>query len=590
MSNSCYSLHQYTVDTLLNWIKTEDIVIPEIQRPFVWSANKVRNFIDSLYHGYPVGYLITWPKSDISLRGGESSIRERVLIDGQQRMMALRAALLGKEKLTKKYRTQRIQIAFHPDKEAFAVTTNAIRNDPEWISDISTVFNSNSGLLRLVDEYCERNDEVDRYEMGERIGRLYEIRNNSLGVIDLNVDLNLGTVAEIFRRINGTGVKLNAADFIMSKMAASEQYSGHLLRQSIDYFCHLATVPTAYEQLVDANSIFASSDYFHALEWLKDWSDNIYVPAYTDMLRVVFTYEFKRADLNNLVDSLSDGSAENTFQRLKNSIRAYINETNFKRFIAILRSAGFTDASMLTSRNAVNSAYILFLTLRTKNMDSGRIERLVRRWFVMSVLTGRYSGEPQATLGEDVRGMNAEGGAEVYLAGLERAGLSDAFWNEEFRQNLNLSGFKNVYFNLFLASQIKVNDKGFLSRDITVRDLFAGQRDIHHIFPKNHLQRIDVADSKYNQLANLVVTQEEINRSIGDTAPATYFSELQTACGEGESRYGGIDNLEDLSANFNAHCIPFSGTDTAIFENYDEFLEERRKLIVAKIRDYYQSL
>ena len=590
MPNSCYSLHQYSVDTLLNLIKFEEIAIPEIQRPFVWSANKVRDFIDSLYHGYPVGYLITWAKSDVPLRGGQASTRERIMIDGQQRMIALQTALLGMEVLTKKYRAQRIQIAFHPGGEEFAVATRAIHRDSEWISDISTIFNSNSGLLRLVDEYCEKNEGLDRYEMGERIGRLYEIRNNFLGVVELNVDLNLETVSKIFRRINGTGVRLNAADFIMSKMAASEQHSGHLLRQSIDHFCHLATVPSAYDQLAAANSIFASSDYFHALEWLKGWHDNIYVPAYTDMLRVVFAYEFKRADLNNLVDSLSDNSAGDTFQRLKNSIRAYMNETNFKRFVRVLRSAGFIDASMLTARNAVNSAYILFLTLRAQNMDASQIETLVRRWFVMSVLTGRYSGEPQATLGEDVRGMNAENGAEAYLKGLERAGLSDAFWNEEFRRNLNASGFKNVYFNLFLASQIKVNDKGFLSRDITVRDLFAGQRDIHHIFPKNHLRRIDIAESKHNQLANLVVTQEEINRSIGDTAPARYFSELQTGCREREPRYGGIDNLEDLHANFKAHCIPFNETGTVIFENYDEFLEERKKLMVAKIRDYYQSL
>ncbi len=220
MSNSCYSLHQYTVDTLLNWIKTEDIVIPEIQRPFVWSANKVRNFIDSLYHGYPVGYLITWPKSDISLRGGESSTHERVLIDGQQRMMALRAALLGKEILRKKYRTQRIQIAFHPNTEAFAVTTNAIRNNPEWISDISTVFNSNSGLLRLVDEYCERNDGVDRYEIYMPLRRLYQIQNNSLGVIELAVDIDIDAVTEIIGRMNMTGVHLHTADFVRHRMAA----------------------------------------------------------------------------------------------------------------------------------------------------------------------------------------------------------------------------------------------------------------------------------------------------------------------------------------------------------------------------------
>lgn len=222
MSNSRYSLHQYSVDTLLNWIRTEEIVIPEIQRPFVWSASKVCAFIDSLYHGYPVGYLITWPKSDVSLRGGESSTRERVLIDGQQRTMALRAALLGKEVLTKKYREQQIQIAFHPDTEKFAVATNAIRRDPEWIPDISVVFNSNSGLLRLVDEYCERNDGVDRYEIAMPLRRLYEIQNNSLGVIELSADLDIDTIMKIVDRMNRTSVPWHTESVIRYRIAAND--------------------------------------------------------------------------------------------------------------------------------------------------------------------------------------------------------------------------------------------------------------------------------------------------------------------------------------------------------------------------------
>ena len=584
MPNSHYSLHQYSVGILLNWIRTEDIVIPEIQRPFVWTAPKVRDFIDSLYHGYPVGYLITWPKADISLRRGESSTRERILIDGQQRMMALRAALLGQEVLTNKYQTRQIQIAFHPDTEHFAVTTKAIRNNPEWISDISVVFNSNSGLLRLVDEYCERNEAVDRYEMGERIGRLYEIRNNSLGVIELNEDIDVETVVEIFERINGTGVRLSAADFIMSKMAASEQYKGHLLRRSIDYFCHLAAVPNAYDSLIE-DSAFANTEYFRSIEWLKDWKGNVYIPAYTDMLRVIFASEFKRGDLTHLVNLLSGETTEVTFRRLENSIRSYINETHFKRFIMILRSAGFIDVSMLTARNAVNSAYILFLTLRRQNADASRIEQLVRRWFVMSVLTERYSGEPQATLSEDVRGMNAEDGAAAYIETLGRSELSDSFWNEELMQKLTTSGPKNVYFNVFLASQIKANDKGFLSRDITVRDLFSGQKDIHHIFPQDYLQGHTVEKKQQNQLANLVVTQKEINIAIGNTAPKEYFSRLQAECGTGAPAYGGIDKSEELQKNLDAHCIPKDD-----FENYDEFLKERRKLMASKIRDYYFSL
>ena len=263
-----YSLNQYAVETLLTWIKSGDIAIPEIQRPFVWTPAKVCSFIDSLYHGYPVGYLITWPKSGIPLREGPTSTRERVLIDGQQRMMALRTALLGEKVFDKKYRRKQIQIAFHPNRESFAVSSASLRQESGWISDISVIFDSNTSQHRLIDEYCEANQGVDRYEIAERIDQLWRIRNNALGVIELDPDLDVETVVEIFVRINQTGVRLSSADFIMSKMAASEQYNGHLLRKSIDYFCHLATVPEAHSDLVE-DVAFTNTDYFHAMEWLK---------------------------------------------------------------------------------------------------------------------------------------------------------------------------------------------------------------------------------------------------------------------------------------------------------------------------------
>lgn len=223
--------------------------------------------------------------------------------------------------------------------------------------------------------------------------------------------------------------------------------------------------------------------------------------------------------------------------------------------------------------------------IKRENVNASQIERLVRRWFVMSVLTERYSGEPQATLSEDVRNMSAEDGVEVYRESLERSGLSDAFWDEEFLQKLNASGSKNVYFNVFLASQIKANDKGFLSRDLTIQNLFEGQKDIHHVFPKKHLSGLGVAKNQHNQLANLVAAQKEINIAIGNTAPATYFSELQAGCRNGEPPYGGINNSDELQANLDSHCIP-----EGVFEDYDEFLKERRKLIATKIREYYFSL
>lgn len=582
-----YSLNQYAVETLLTWIKSGDIAIPEIQRPFVWTPAKVCGFIDSLYHGYPVGYLITWPKSGIPLREGPTSTRERVLIDGQQRMMALRTALLGEKVFDKKYRRKQIQIAFHPNRESFAVSSASLHQESGWISDISLIFDPNTSQHRLIDEYCEANQGVDRYEIAERIDQLWQIRNNALGVIELDPDLDVETVVEIFVRINQTGVRLSSADFIMSKMAASEQYNGHLLRKSIDYFCHLATVPEVHSDLVE-DVAFANTDYFHAMEWLRNWGDNLYVPAYTDMLRVVFTSEFKRGDLSDLVHSLSGSSSAAAFQQLANGIMRYMSETNFKRFVMILRSAGFIDPAMTKAKNAVNSAYILFLILRSQNVPPEQIEKLVRRWFVMSVLTGRYSKGPQMTFGEDIRGLTAEEGVAAYVNRLDRTALSDAFW-AELPQLMDTSGTGGIYFNVFLASQVKAGEKGFLSRDVTVRDLLEGQKDIHHVFPQNYLQNQEVAKRQRSQIANLVVMQKEINIAINDTAPATYFSELLIGCADGQPAYGGIDTSDELQENLEAHCIP-EGIGTSIFENYDDFLRERRKLMAAKIRAYYQSL
>lgn len=155
---------------------------------------------------------------------------------------------------------------------------------------------------------------------------------------------------------------------------------------------------------------------------------------------------------------------------------------------------------------------------------------------------------------------------------------------------LNTSS-KNVYFNIFLASQVKANDRGFLSRDILVRELLEIQSDIHHIFPQNYLEKEGISDRKIqSQIANLVVMERNINNRLGDTSPVTCFSELQEGCKEGQPRYGGIDNSEDLCANLKSHSIPFNGVELAISESYNEFLEKRRKLMAKKIRNYFESL
>ena len=593
-----YSVNHHPVETLLTWIKSEEIAIPEIQRPFVWNAAKVRDFIDSLYQGYPVGYLIAWRNPDVRLKDGTKSTGKRILIDGQQRVMALLVALLGEQVVNKDYKKTRITIAFDPSEQRFQVADAVTSRNQGWIADVSTVFAPDAMMLELVDNYCEANPGVNKNIIYERMNRLSHIRNNSLGLIELNSDLEVETVAEIFTRINSQGAPLNAADFAMSKMAANEKYNGHLLRKCIDYFCHLAVAPEVYEDLAK-DAAFASTNYFSAMKWLKNEKDDLYDPSYTDMLRVAFTVKFHRGRLEDLVALLSgrnfetrtfeEDIAEESFQKLGNGILNYMNETNFKRFIMILRSAGFVDTSLIRSQNTANFAYVLFLTLREQNkVPPQQIETLVRRWFVMSILTGRYTGSPETAFGVDIRNIH-EHGAQQYLENIESAELSDAFWDVGLPQQMDTSVASSPYFNVFLASQVMGKDNGFLSLNMSVQNLMEGLRDIHHVFPRSYLKEHGFQSGRYNQIANYVVMQSEINIAIGGDPPSKYFSSLWEQCRTKVPIYGGIKNSDQLQENLAAHCIP-EGMDTASIEGYDTFLQERRKLMAAKIRDYYRKL
>jgi hypothetical protein len=131
--------------------------------------------------------------------------------------------------------------------------------------------------------------------------------------------------------------------------------------------------------------------------------------------------------------------------------------------------------------------------------------------------------------------------------------------------------------------------QGLLSRDITVRDLILNRCDVHHLFPRNLLKKQALSRGRYNQIANYALAQSEINITIGDKAPSVYFPELLEQCQGGKKRYGGITDPDDLLENLTQHCIP-AGIFDGLAEDYSHFLDERRKLMAAKIKTYYGKL
>lgn len=593
-----YAVNQHLIENVLVWVKSGEIAIPEIQRPFVWSGAKVRDLMDSLYQGYPIGYIIAWRNPNIKLKDGTLSEGKKILIDGQQRVTALRAAILGEHVINKNYKQININIGFHPLQDKFEVQNPAILKDKAWIPSISDVFNSGVNSFNLINQYLEKNPEADQAKVIDSIGNLFNLTKKQIGLIELASDLDIETVTEIFIRINSAGVVLSNADFAMSKIAANEIYGGNELRKAIDYFCHLAIAPEYFSTIRDNDNVFAKTDYFAKMKWLKDEIDDLYDPTYTDMLRVSFGMEFKRGRLSDLVSLLSgrnfetrtfeENIARESFDMLKQGVMKFMNETNFKRFVMIIKSAGFVIPNMIRSKNSLNFAYMLYLLLRDKGENQGKIESYVKRWFLLSILTGRYSSSPESQFDFDVKQIASKDFGE-YLNEVESAVLSEAFWDTGLLQSLNTPVASSPFFYVFLASQSVAGDKGFLSKDILVRDLIAHRGDIHHIYPKDYLKKHGYKRGKYNQIANYVYMQSEINIKVGNKAPNVYFGEIREQCNGGDLKHGSINNMQALSDNLKMNCIPESIYNMSV-EDYEDFLTERRKLMATKIRDYYRSL
>jgi hypothetical protein len=206
----------------------------------------------------------------------------------------------------------------------------------------------------------------------------------------------------------------------------------------------------------------------------------------------------------------------------------------------------------------------------------------------MSVLTSRYSGSPESVFDYDIRQIHAQG-IESFSEAIISGELSDAFWDAALPQVMNTSVASSPYFRAYQAAQIKMNDKGFLSSDISVRELIEVKSDVHHIFPREYLKKNGLARGQYNQIANYVVAQSEINIAIGSKEPQVYFAQLASQCANDKKCYGNITDPVALKENLRMNCIP-EGIENMTIENYTDFLAQRRNLMAMKIKEYFWSL
>lgn len=590
MANKSYSVDHTNVGTLLHWIEENKIGLPEMQRPFVWKSVQVRDLIDSLYRGYPIGFIVTWQNPDAALKNGDKGQNKEIIIDGQQRITALKAALEGHKIVDDKYLSKRIYIAFNPTTEEFATRSAAIAKDPKWIPDIS-IFNQPS-----FDEfeYVINNSQslgLPGNKLNAIIQKLKAISESEIGVINLDSKLPIDQVTDIFNRINQKGTRLSSADFAMSRLSSDVTHHGNDLRKEIEYFIQIYNDSILADNIKQMDPDFADSEYYQHIAWAKNENTTIFDPDFGDLLHICLGIGFLRGRLSQLISLISGRDFETktyteeamakSYQKLNETIQYVLNESNFKRYILLLKSLGIVDKNYAKLPDSyTNFGYILYLYLKKyTNFNNDEIEKYTKQWILMSALTKRYGSSPETGFDKDLRLLaenNSNNRLVEFFNDVITDNLTDEFWNLTLPNNLLAQTTQLTNWRIFQMSQIHAKSHAWLEKDKFTADTINEQGNIHHIFPKAYLRKNGFKQSEYNQVANYVWITQPRNLEIGDRAPKDYLTDMET------TKYHSGENDQ-------ANAIP-KDLNELDYHQYDHFLNERRKLMAQNIRRFFNSL
>lgn len=151
MPNSIYNPISLEVGNILKDVQTGKIGLPDLQRPFVWGNEKVRDLLDSMLRGYPIGYVMLWDspsdnagkKSAIGSNQKVYAVPKSLVIDGQQRLTALLSSLYGVPVRDKNFRERTVKVAYDPITRSFKNADASTEKDSRYVPDVSEAFAAN---------------------------------------------------------------------------------------------------------------------------------------------------------------------------------------------------------------------------------------------------------------------------------------------------------------------------------------------------------------------------------------------------------------------------------------------------------------
>lgn len=572
----------YSLSKLIEDIDLGEIGLPDIQRPFVWPNTKVRDLFDSMYRGYPIGYLLFWenglPGEHRVIGTNRKQKAPRLLIvDGQQRLTSLYAVLKGMPVVRNDYSKERITIAFNPKEHRFEVANSAIRKDPEWIADISQLWDENISRSKFVKVFLERLrqshevSETEEDKLTEAIDRLYDLQNYPLTVLELSSTVPEEQVAEVFVRINSKGKPLNQADFILTLMSVFWDDG----RAELEDFCRRAKQP----------STSGASPYNHFIK-----------PDPAQLLRVGIALGFRRARLEHVYSLLrgkdlqtgqfSQEQRDRQFAILRDAQKYTLDLQNWHEFFKVFVRAGYRDSKMISSQTTILYTYALYLIgKRDFKVEPFTLRDTIARWFFMVSLTGRYTSSPESRMEQDLTLLRGLNHAPEFIGTLDRqidAVFTDDYWRITLPNELATSSSRSPALFAYYAA-LNLLDAKVLFSNMKVTELLdpsikakKSALERHHLFPRGYLEKSGIRERReINQIANYALVEWSDNITISDRAPSDYVPEY-------EKRF----SQQELEKMYFWHALP----EDWYKMDYPTFLQERRKRMAEVIRRGFEIL
>lgn len=584
MSDTLFRAVPFSVRQLVDNIKRGDVALPDIQRPFVWQNRKVRDLFDSMVKGFPVGYLLFWATGadngvrQIGTDTKDEKVARWLIVDGQQRLTSLYSVLTGTSVVREDYSQSRIRIAFRPHDCTFEVTDAAIEKNPEFLADITPLFDDYKktvrGYLDRLEEARGELDEAQRDRLDDQFDRVRDVGAYPFQVIELDAAMDEEQVADVFVRINSEGVPLNQADFILTLMSVFRDTA----RRQLEDFARTAKQPTI--------------SHASPFNWYLQ-------PQPDQLLRVAIAVAFRRAVLKHAYTMLRGKSLESglfsaeqrdaQFNRLQKAQDHVLNLVHWHEFLQCIERAGFRSSKMLSGTNAVLYTYALWLIGRTEyGVPLDQLREVIARWFFMAHTTARYSGSFETTFESDLGRLAslAPGDSAGFVDALDRIvndRLTSDYWTIGLPNELATSASKSPALMAYLAA-LNIHDADVLLSTTKVRSRLDPAISLkkgierHHVFPRNYLKQRGVSDLKrINQIANYAMVEWSDNIKISDLPPGEYWPQQVAGKGFDEAR---------LATQRDLHALPDDWEEM----EYDAFLQVRRKLMADVVKRAFELL